>query len=36
MSRPDSEFERNPDVKTHVCPDAANPIVFEIAKVRED
>jgi uncharacterized repeat protein (TIGR04076 family) len=25
---------QNPDVKTHACPDAANPVVFEIAKVR--
>ena len=26
---------QNPDVKTHACPDAANPVVFEIAKIRE-
>jgi uncharacterized repeat protein (TIGR04076 family) len=25
----------NPDIKTHPCTDAANPVVFEIAKVRE-
>jgi uncharacterized repeat protein (TIGR04076 family) len=25
---------QNPDVKTHACPDAANPVVFEISKVR--
>jgi len=24
----------NPDVKTHACPDAANPVVFELTKVR--
>lgn len=26
---------QNPDKKTHPCTDAANPVVFEIAKVRE-
>jgi len=25
----------NSDVKTHPCTDAANPVVFELAKVRE-
>lgn len=25
----------NPDVKTHACPDAANPVVFELSKVRK-
>ena len=25
----------NPETKTHACPDAANPVVFEISKVRE-
>jgi uncharacterized repeat protein (TIGR04076 family) len=25
----------NPETKTHACPDAANPLVFEIRKVRE-
>jgi uncharacterized repeat protein (TIGR04076 family) len=25
----------NPETKTHACPDAANPLVFEISKVRE-
>jgi uncharacterized repeat protein (TIGR04076 family) len=25
----------NPDQKTHACPDAANPVVFEITRVRE-
>jgi len=25
----------NPDVKTHACPDAANPVVFEITRIRE-
>ncbi len=24
----------DPDVKTHACPDAANPVVFEIRRVR--
>lgn len=24
----------NPDQKTHACPDAANPVVFEITRVR--
>ncbi len=24
----------NPDKKTHACPDAANPVVFEIARIR--
>ena len=27
---------KDPDKKTHPCPDAANPVVFEIAKIRED
>jgi uncharacterized repeat protein (TIGR04076 family) len=26
---------QNPDIKTHPCTDAANPVVFEITKVRE-
>ena len=25
----------NPDRKTHACPDAANPVVFEITRIRE-
>jgi len=25
----------DPEMKTHACPDAANPVVFEIRKVRE-
>lgn len=25
----------NPDQKTHACPDAANPVVFEITRIRE-
>lgn len=24
----------NPDKKTHACPDAANPVVFEITRIR--
>ena len=26
----------NPDVATHACPDAWNPVVFEIRRVREE
>ena len=26
---------KDPDVKTHACPDAANPVVFEITRIRE-
>ncbi len=26
---------QNPDVKTHACPDAANPVVFELTRLRE-
>ena len=26
---------RDPDTKTHACPDAYNPLVFEITRVRE-
>jgi uncharacterized repeat protein (TIGR04076 family) len=25
----------DPDTKTHACPDAYNPVVFEITRVRE-
>lgn len=25
----------NPDVKTHACPDARNPVVFEISRIRK-
>ncbi len=25
----------DPDKKTHVCPDAFNPVVFEISRIRE-
>lgn len=28
-------LKENPDKKTHACPDAANPVVFEITRVRE-
>jgi uncharacterized repeat protein (TIGR04076 family) len=28
-------LEKNPDKKTHACPDAFNPVVFEIERVRE-
>ena len=27
---------KDPDVKTHACPDAANPVVFEITRIREN
>ena len=26
----------DPEKKTHACPDAANPVVFEIARIREE
>ncbi|MFC2164667.1 TIGR04076 family protein [Acidobacteriota bacterium] len=26
---------KDPDVKTHACPDAYNPLVFEITRIRE-
>lgn len=26
---------QNPDVSTHACPDAANPVVFEITRIYE-
>ena len=26
---------KDPDKKTHACPDAYNPVVFEIARIRE-
>ncbi|MFC2157618.1 TIGR04076 family protein [Acidobacteriota bacterium] len=34
----DSKFPwlKDPDVKTHACPDAYNPVVFEIRRIRED
>ena len=25
----------NPDVKTHACPDAHNPVVFQISRIRK-
>jgi uncharacterized repeat protein (TIGR04076 family) len=28
-------LKENPDKKTHACPDAANPVVFEITRIRE-
>ncbi len=33
----DAQFPwlEDPEVKTHACPDAANPVVFEIRKIRE-
>ncbi len=29
-------WAQNPDVLTHPCPDAANPVVFELTRVYED
>jgi len=29
-------WAQNPDVLTHACPDAANPLVFELTRVYED
>jgi len=26
----------DPDVSTHACPDAGNPVVFEIRRIREE
>ncbi|UCE40759.1 MAG: TIGR04076 family protein [Candidatus Aminicenantes bacterium] len=26
----------NPDTKTHACPDAFNPVVFEITRIRKE
>ena len=26
----------DPDVSTHACPDACNPVVFEIRRIREE
>jgi len=34
----DAQFpwlEENPDKKTHACPDAYNPLIFEIERIRE-
>ena len=28
-------LSENPDKKTHACPDAYNPVVFEIERIRE-
>ncbi len=29
-------WAQNPDVLTHACPDAANPVVFELTRVYEE
>jgi uncharacterized repeat protein (TIGR04076 family) len=29
-------WAQNPDVLTHPCPDAANPVVFELTRIYED
>jgi uncharacterized repeat protein (TIGR04076 family) len=26
---------KEPDKKTHACPDASNPVMFEITRIRE-
>ena len=33
----DAQFPwlKDPDIKTHACPDADNPVVFEITRIRE-
>ncbi|MFC1555927.1 TIGR04076 family protein [candidate division KSB1 bacterium] len=33
----DAEFPwlSNPDISTHACPDAYNPVVFQVEKIRE-
>jgi uncharacterized repeat protein (TIGR04076 family) len=28
-------LKENPDVSTHACPDAHNPVVFEIRRIRD-
>jgi len=28
-------LKKNPDVASHACPDAFNPVVFEICRVKE-
>jgi uncharacterized repeat protein (TIGR04076 family) len=34
----DAQFPwlKDPDTKTHACPDANNPVVFEITRIREE
>jgi uncharacterized repeat protein (TIGR04076 family) len=29
-------WAKDPDVLTHPCPDAANPVVFELIRIHED
>jgi uncharacterized repeat protein (TIGR04076 family) len=29
-------WAQNPDVLTHACPDAANPVVFELTRIYEE
>jgi uncharacterized repeat protein (TIGR04076 family) len=29
-------WAQNPDVLTHACPDAVNPVVFELVRIYED
>jgi uncharacterized repeat protein (TIGR04076 family) len=29
-------WAKDPDVLTHPCPDAANPVVFELTRIFED
>jgi uncharacterized repeat protein (TIGR04076 family) len=36
MFNADFPWAKDPDVLTHPCPDAANPVVFELTRVYED
>jgi uncharacterized repeat protein (TIGR04076 family) len=36
MFNADFPWAKNPDVLTHPCPDAANPVVFELTRIYED
>jgi uncharacterized repeat protein (TIGR04076 family) len=36
MFNADFPWAKDPDVLTHPCPDAANPVVFELTRVHED
>jgi uncharacterized repeat protein (TIGR04076 family) len=36
MFNADFPWAKDPDVLTHPCPDAANPVVFELTRISED
>jgi uncharacterized repeat protein (TIGR04076 family) len=36
MFNADFPWAKDPDVLTHPCPDAANPVVFELTRIYED